>query len=356
MTNDLSSLTEDHEALDSTASLSWRTWLWQLFTCLTPLIVFTISFYIVVLAIIWSHGLKFVLFPVGELRLAAVLLIVCVMIGPMGLLAIRIARDMILQIRGGEPPPLRERTRDLPRFFGQGFLLTAIYLIGSVPYVNLKPAIPLINSANYDAETEALERSLFAGTLPSEWLIERTPAWGVWFWDSVYGIFTLFMFISLTIALHHEGFKGGARLVLAYQIGLMIDVLFTLAIPTRGPLFVHPEWFHALDGLPSGELSAFLLETIAEYQQSNRVYACAGISAMPSYHVYAWICGFLCWRHLSRPLIVVGVILSILNWLSTIVLGWHYALDGLAGIVLALLVCRFTAWLMPLPQPSPCPE
>ncbi len=327
-----------------TAGARWRP--------LLPLLGFVLFFHLAVAVVLGRAGLPMCYLPHGELRLAGVLVLVCVILGPAGLLSLRIVQDMLLQLRGGKPPAFRERIADLPGLVRDTAVLAAVYLVVLIAYVNLKPAIGLLSDVSYDAPLESFERGLFGGVLPTEWLVARSSPAALAFWDVVYGWLSLFMFVSVTVALYFEGFRGGARLALAYSIGLFLDVFFTLWFPTAGPLFVHPQWFEGLRGLPSGELAAFLEQTVQQYRQTpGTVYACAGISAMPSYHVYGWVCGFIYWRHLPRKVFLVGIVLTALNWASTVVLGWHYFLDGLAGIVLALLV----TWAVTrvIPQPSP---
>ena len=219
--------------------------------------------------------------------------------------------------------------------------LAFVYLIVLIAYVNLKPAIPLLNPHAYDMVLEYWERSLFGGVLPTEYFISNSSFFAVAFWNIIYGLFTPFMFVSVAIALQHDGLSGGSLLTLAYTIGLFISLLFTLLFPTFGPIFTHSGWFEAFSSLPSNQLAVFLNRTVREYaQRPGTVYACAGISAMPSYHIFACICGLMYWRYLPTAFQVLGVGIVLLVWISTFILGWHYVLDGVAGIVLGVIVMR----------------
>ncbi|RKX59113.1 MAG: hypothetical protein DRP37_07025 [Thermodesulfobacteriota bacterium] len=341
-------VTLSDRACDPSAQGWYKTFTPTTWRPLAPLVAFMVIFYALVRSLLFLAGLPFCWIPYGELQIAGTILVVCVILGPLGLLGLRIVRDMTLQICGGIPPALKHRVADLPSLMRDTFMLAFIYLLVLIPYVNLKPAIPLLNPIEYDTLFESFESALFGGVLPTQWLMAHSSTWMLACWDGIYNLLSLFMFVSLTIALYFDGIRGGARLVLAYSIGLFLDVFFTLLFPTFGPLFVHPEWFGDLANLPSGELSQFLALTVHQYAQApGHVYACAGISAMPSYHVYGWICGFLYWRHLPRKIFLAGLVLTMLNWLSTIVLGWHYALDGLAGILLALAVSWLVARIIP---------
>jgi hypothetical protein len=315
---------------------------------LAPVLLFVSFFYAAVVTVLAVNSLPFCYFPIGTPRAAGIVLFVGSAIGPSVLLCAWLVVDMSLVLRGGRPPFIGRRfarALDLSRL---AVPFALIYLLAHIVYVNLKPAVSLINQRQYDASLELIERALFGGILPTQWLIEHSSAAAVLFWDGVYNLLTLFMFLSVTIALHHEGIVGGSRLLLAYCIGLFVDVFFTLWIPSLGPIFVHPDWFEAMSGSNSDNVREFLLLTVRQYADSpGTTYAYAGISAMPSYHVYAWICGLYYWRRLPGWLLAAGILLNLLNWISTVVLGWHYALDGLAGILLAVPVTWVAARVIP---------
>ncbi|HVP83691.1 MAG TPA: phosphatase PAP2 family protein [Rhizomicrobium sp.] len=62
-----------------------------------------------------------------------------------------------------------------------------------------------------------------------------------------------------------------------------------------------------------------------------------GISAMPSMHVtIAVVNALLCWR-VDRRLGIAAFVFAALIFLGSIVLLWHYAVDGIAGAVIACL-------------------
>jgi hypothetical protein len=78
----------------------------------------------------------------------------------------------------------------------------------------------------------------------------------------------------------------------------------------------------------------------------------SGISAMPSMHVtIAVLMALLGWR-VNRRAGMLFTIFAVLIFVGSIALAWHYAVDGLAGIVLAVtfwlaagcLAKRWSAW------------
>jgi hypothetical protein len=75
----------------------------------------------------------------------------------------------------------------------------------------------------------------------------------------------------------------------------------------------------------------------------------AGVSAMPSMHVgLACLVALVGWRH-SRFLGALLYGFAFLTHIGSIVLGWHYAIDGYAGALLAILCWRAGQKWIPAP-------
>jgi len=74
-----------------------------------------------------------------------------------------------------------------------------------------------------------------------------------------------------------------------------------------------------------------------------------GISAMPSLHVAASLWIALVWRSYSRILGVLGFLYFGLIAVGSVLLGWHYAADAIAGtlITLACWAVAGRPWRLP---------
>lgn len=71
----------------------------------------------------------------------------------------------------------------------------------------------------------------------------------------------------------------------------------------------------------------------------------SGISAMPSMHVYfAAIIALESRRH-GTIAAVLGAAFAASIFVGSIVLGWHYAVDGIVAFVLALAIWRLAGWM-----------
>lgn len=302
------------------------------------LLYLTGTFYFCVLWVLKANGLPFCLFPIGMAGSAVVILSSTLNLSA-GILLIQILKDGAVKLIGNDPPPLKDRLVRMASTACWLFVLALIYLLVLIPYLNLKPAIPLLNPRTYDWILIDIEKALFGGILPTAYVMTKLTRSSMAFWDFIYHLFGPFLLVSTAVAVYYEGVKGGSRLLVSYAVGFPICLAFTLAFPTLGPLFVDREWFGRFYDLSSGVLASHLLRTVREYANApGTVYACGGISAMPSYHVYACICGLFYWRNLPRGLMILGAILILLIWISTVMIGWHYVLDGVVAIIIACFV------------------
>jgi hypothetical protein len=67
-----------------------------------------------------------------------------------------------------------------------------------------------------------------------------------------------------------------------------------------------------------------------------------GISAMPSIHVAMAVVFALLGMHVNRFLGIVLIIYAIIIYIGSVVLGWHYAVDGYLSSILVVLLWKVT--------------
>ncbi len=305
------------------------------------LLAFIVATHVLCGILLLAHGLPLPYFPDDQPSFLLMMFIGVFIVGYVAF-AVQVALDMVRQVGGGSPLALGSR---LGQWAGIMVLLSIFIVAFDLILLNnagLKPALQTVNPGWHDGALEAWERFLFGGTLPSEWIAAHASASFMNLMNRIYSSFGAFMIVSLILALQRAGTAGGARLVLAFGISLTTTLLISAAMPTRGPLFEHPEWFARFSGFGAGTLADHLAQTVSDYgRPAERLrYTVAGIAAFPSYHVAAWTCGLWHWRHLPRMLVAAAVLLWAANWLSTVALGWHYVLDGAAGVGIAMVgVC-----------------
>jgi hypothetical protein len=186
----------------------------------------------------------------------------------------------------------------------------------------------------HDAALWQLEKGLFAVLLASPL---NVPA----FWDTVYFMVWSGLFIGSSLLFVTGEKRRFFLLVTALVWAYVLTRVTAIYFPTQGPVFFMPEIF-SLSGTISGETQRALALYMAGQIPQNGLLP--GTMAMPSLHVGM---PFLVTCLLARALphtLWLTVPWFLLNWASTVFLGWHYAVDGLGGIAIALVALGL-AWI-----------
>lgn len=145
----------------------------------------------------------------------------------------------------------------------------------------------------------------------------------------------------------------GARTVLHYCVTMIVlfyvGRLLGVLNPVMGPAFFRPEVFGYLDGSATGEAMRMVAQVMAAPPQ-HAMHAggilLGGVSAMPSLHV-AMVAVTAYWlARAARWTLWITVPWVLLVWTSTVVLGWHYIVDGAGGIALGAVCAWITVRLL----------
>ena len=130
-----------------------------------------------------------------------------------------------------------------------------------------------------------------------------------------------------------------ARHILSFMLTWSIGMAFAYLFASMGPLFVGT--YDPALAPDSVRLAAEFLW--ANYQAKGALIG-GGISAFPSMHVAiaAWLAIVL--RNRGWPKLGIAYFLGV--FASSVILGWHYAIDGAGGAVIAMAADRIArAWL-----------
>lgn len=130
-----------------------------------------------------------------------------------------------------------------------------------------------------------------------------------------------------------------ARHILSFMLTWLIGMLFAYLFSSAGPIFVG-----LYDPAIAPESVRKPAEILWANYQARGALIGGGISAFPSMHVAiaAWLAIVL----RDRGFTWLGVAYLLGIFVCSVVLGWHYVLDGAAGIAVALLADRVSRiWL-----------
>ncbi len=222
----------------------------------------------------------------------------------------------------------------------------------------LKVMLQLVHPTVYDTQLWQVDRWLFFGHSPNVLLLYAFGQPKVLeLIDAGYG--RLFLWTLLGSLPFFFSFASD-RLRLAWASGASTVWLggawLYALLPTLGPCYVFPEiWQPFAEHLPVAIGSQQVLldnyRLVAKIPQgifSPELNVMAGIAAMPSLHV-AFQAFIALWaRKLSRWLGIVLWISVLLMVIGSVVTGWHYLADAIAGLLLAGLGYHFGLGLLRL--------
>jgi hypothetical protein len=215
-----------------------------------------------------------------------------------------------------------------------------------VVYSALKQSIPRMNPVLYDEQLLEAELLLHLGWNPMTWLAETFQGTAfVWFMDRLYVTWYLVKAPVLAVFILTRDRALHARFFSAYFLVWILGGLSAVLLPSLGPVYLHPEWFAELEmpiaRLLQGELWSHYEQLLAAPEQ-YQVMIYQGIAAFPSVHVAA-VALFTIFLHRVHPALgwMMGGYAALIL-VGSVLLGWHYAIDGWFGILLAWAL----AWLV----------
>ena len=215
-------------------------------------------------------------------------------------------------------------------------------------YSWLKISIPLLTTRLLDGPLWDLDRALHLGLSPSVLAVELvagTPAAG-WI-DLWYGFWVDSVLLALAWVFLAANAAHRRHFAFACAFFWLVGAWIYYAFPALGPCFVSPDVFAGIaSDLPHARGTQLAL-------WDNYLHVVAGrdgtlkqfkpflaIAAMPSLHVGAhWLFALWARRHAPR-LFLPFAVATALTFFGSLVTGWHYAVDGYAGMLLAWLAVR----------------
>lgn len=260
---------------------------------------------------------------------------------------------------GGRPVRAWWRAVTTRESAGLWVRLFLVMIAQNYGYTWLKTCVPLLRRTLLDPALWHLDRALHFGVSPSILLVELvqgTPfARGLDFWYDIW-IFTVLVVCAFVLL--SDDLAKRRNFALACSLMWLAGAWIYLALPAVGPCFTVPEVFAGIRAeIPGATLGQsrlwhnyglMLAGRDGSLREFNPYF---GIAAMPSLHVGAhWL--FMLWsRRYARRLVPIFAAATLLTLLGSIATGWHYAIDGYAGMLLAWGAVRLADRLEPVAAP-----
>lgn len=233
----------------------------------------------------------------------------------------------------------------------RGFLLSVIHIPLGQSFATLKSSIPAINPFGWDHAFAQMDRSILG---MDAWRITHSifGDTGTIVIDRIYALWGIYLvllagWISFT-RLRAVQIKAALTFNLSW---LVLGTVLATVFASAGPCFVSD--IHGdttFDPLMSelkhgagthGLLSLRAMEYLIENSGTARLGA--GISAMPSMHMSMATLGVIVAFAARARAWIKGVLIAfaLTIMIGAVHLGWHYAVDGIASVVLTLAVWFF---------------
>ncbi|HEX8101674.1 MAG TPA: phosphatase PAP2 family protein [Solirubrobacteraceae bacterium] len=209
-------------------------------------------------------------------------------------------------------------------------------------YRNLKSVVPLLRPDElFDRQLTEIDRDVFLGNPPGE-ALHSLLGTGIsaHVLAAVYMAFFLFIPVALAAALVlARDTQAGLYFTTALSLNWLLAAGCYFLLPSLGPFAETPQVFADLPATSVSRLEAALSAERALFLHDPAAPGAAqSIGAFASLHVSIWVTAALGCHLLGARRAVTTTVwgLTVLTVLATLYFGWHYVLDDVAGVVIAL--------------------
>lgn len=213
--------------------------------------------------------------------------------------------------------------------------ISAVLGICSLLYPEVGHFLYLVFQDTWDGVIHRLDGALF-GVQPSLWFESVARPWLTELMMFAYVVYVPLLPAGAWLAFRRAGNEGMERYLFELMLVTFLCYGTYLLLPVTGPS-------RAFAGSFTGPLTGYFFTAVTEYMAGN-VHLPGG--AFPSAHCAAsTVLLIAAYRH-SRTAgrVLLPVVLAI--YVSTVYGRFHYIEDGVAGIALAMAVCRWAPALM----------
>lgn len=210
-------------------------------------------------------------------------------------------------------------------------------------YTHLKVNVPLLHERLFDGTLERLDRLLHFGFSPTVFAVELVggtllaPLLDIYY---MLWLTTVLLFQSATF--WSASLERRRNFLLACGLLWFAGGWLYVAVPAVGPCYATPDVYAGVRSeLPNATaLQARLWrnheQVVASRDGSHRdIQPLLAVAAMPSLHVGGlWLLALWARRHACRLFLPFAVATG-LTFLGSLLTGWHWAVDGYAGMLLA---------------------
>lgn len=260
--------------------------------------------------------------------------------------------------------------RDLPRWFrndltgmvtdrarlGSALITLALMTAVLLAFVQMKRLIPVLHPFAWDETFAAWDRALHFGIDP--WKLAHAVAGSDLAMTTVtvaYGVWLVLMhFVLYSACLRTTRRAVRTQYLLAFVLtwalgGNLLATIFSSAGPVYYARLGLGDTFAPLVEIVRDHGSRSLISAATMQDMLWRIYSApngiSGISAFPSMHVASSTLMALYGFTIGRKTGIALTIFALTIGLGSLLLGWHYAVDGYAGALIAVAAWKAAGWV-----------
>ena len=228
-----------------------------------------------------------------------------------------------------------------PSFFLEFAVAMTVVNATIMMFVNLKQFIPAINEKLYDSPLWRIDNVLHFGLDPAVLASRLADEYGLLPWlDRAYLLYypaQVVVPLVFLVAKPLRPLRG--RFFFAYCLVWMLGGAMYVAWPTLGPIYYRPSRFWLEQAPYATYLQEMLMRDYVRFRTDPSFYTVKlyqGVAALPSLHVGVLALFAIAtarWRAVS---VFLWALVAV-TFVGSIALGWHYAVDGYAGALIALV-------------------
>lgn len=210
-------------------------------------------------------------------------------------------------------------------------------------HTTIKQLIPFINTSRYDSIFAAACQTIHFGiNLPLSLSSTYNFLGITTLFDRLYSCWFFLMAFTVAYFIYQNDKIKCDRFITSLFYIYGFGILIGLCFPSFGPFYIYTGHFPA-NGMPSCLIAQTVLRTIADHvsisdaRLGHNVFFGYGLMAMPSLHVavcFLYVIFF--WKE-GPTLRCISVIYLLVVFITSMMSGWHYAIDGYAAIPLVYL-------------------